>query len=54
MEFHFEIIETASGGIVIEADNYDDAVAKATDIYHGGGVMWASPDYDLHLERSYE
>ena len=53
-EFHFEIVETNQGGIVIEADNYDDAVKQAQELYYSGSVMWGDPEQTLVLNRSYE
>ena len=54
MEFHFEIVETSQGGLIVEADNYDDAVKQAHELYYEGQVMWADTSHDLHLERSYD
>ena len=54
MEFHFDIVETNMGEIIIEADDYEEAVAEANELYHSGSVMWGDPEQTLVLNRSYE
>lgn len=54
MEFHFDIVESNLGAMVIEADTYEEAVAQANDLYHAGSTIWANTELSIHLNRSYE
>ena len=54
MEFHFDIVETNLGALVIEADTYDEAVAIANDQYYAGSAMWGDTEVSVVLNRSYE
>ena len=38
--FHVNVTETSSGFIEIEADTEEEAISKATDIFHSGDVNW--------------
>ncbi len=53
-EFHFEIVETIVGSVIIEADDYEQAVSQANEIYQDGGVSWGDTEHSTHLVRSYE
>lgn len=54
MEFHFDIVETNLGVMVIEAENYDEAVEIVNDSYHAGSTVWADTEHSVVLNRSYE
>jgi hypothetical protein len=54
MEFHFDIVETNMGAVVVEADDYEEAVATANDFYHAGAIMWGDPEVTTVLNRSYD
>lgn len=54
MEFHFDVVETNFGSIIIEADTYERALEIANADYRKGDVLWGKPELAIEFNRSYE
>ena len=46
MLYAVRIVETLVKTVVVDADNYDNAVEKVTDIHKRGGVILEAEDFD--------
>lgn len=54
MEFHFRIIETQQGSIVVQANDYEEALREAHDVYNAGAIKWDEVEMSVSLDRSYD
>jgi hypothetical protein len=52
-EFHFDVVQTQHGVIIIEADDYEQAIDEANDIYQAGAVSWVDTFHELTFDASY-
>lgn len=46
MKYGVRIVESLARTVVVEADSYEDAVEKVSDIYKNGAVVLDAEDFD--------
>lgn len=51
-KFRFSVIESNHGEIVVEADNYDEALKLAHQKYQDDDVLWGDGEMTVNLEES--
>lgn len=51
-KFFFDLVLTQQGTLVIDASDYDDAMAQVAEYCHSDAVVWENAQLDTHLTLS--